>query len=387
MWRGRPMWAEISLSAIEKNIAALKAWHANGGEVMAVVKANAYGHGAVQAARAAVAGGATWLAVNLADEGVQLRRAGIGCPILVLGYVPPWEADKVVFYNLTPTVNTQQQALALASACQRRGTRIAVHVKVDSGLSRYGLPPAEVVDFVRGLSAIPQLRWEGLWTHLATADEADKTYAERQLDVYFHTLRRLADAGLTPRYRHVANSGATLDLPRAHLDIVRPGIAVYGLYPSAAVSRSVILVPAMSLKSRVARLCQLPPGTSVGYGRTFIAARETLAALVPGGYADGLRRTLANRGEVLVRGRRARILGAVSMDQIVVDVTDIPGVALNDEVVILGRQGEDAITAEDLAAWAGTINYEIVTGVSARVPRLYLRDGEVVAVETLVDSE
>ncbi len=387
MWRGRPTWAEISLSAIEKNVAALKTFHANGGEVMAVVKANAYGHGAVQVARAALAGGATWLAVNVADEGVQLRRAGIGCPILVLGYVPPWEADKVVFYHLTPTVNTRQQALALASACQRRGTRSAVHVKVDTGLSRYGLPPEEVADFVRSLTAIAQLRWEGLWTHLATADEADKAYAEQQLDVYFQTLRRLEGEGLSPRYRHVANSGATLDMPKAHLDIVRPGIAVYGLYPSAAVSRNVVLVPAMSLKSRVARLRRLPAGTSVGYGRTFVAARESLVALVPAGYADGLKRALANRGAVLVRGRRARILGAVSMDQIVVDVTDIPGVEHDDEVVILGRQGEEAVTAEDLAAWAGTINYEIVTGVSARVPRVFLRDGEVVAVETLVDSE
>jgi alanine racemase len=280
MWRGRAIWAEIDLGAIEKNVAAIKSSLSGGAEVMAVVKANAYGHGAVRAAKAALAGGATWLAVNVADEGVQLRRAGIGCPILILGYVPPWEADKVVFHALTPTVNTRQLALALAAACQRRGVQTAVHVKVDTGLNRYGLPPEDVSDFVRALRGIPHLRWEGLWTHLATADEADKTFANQQMDVYFHCLRRLEAEGLRPRYRHAANSGATLDMPETHLDFVRPGIAVYGLYPSPAVKRSVPLVPAMSLKSRVARLRRLPVGSTVGYGRLFTAERGTLVALV-----------------------------------------------------------------------------------------------------------
>lgn len=380
------MYAEIDLGAIEHNVAALRGSLTGGAEVMAVVKANAYGHGAVRAARAALAGGATWLGVHVPDEGVQLRQAGLTCPILILGYAPPWEADKVVFYSLTPTVNNLQQALALAGAAARRGTDVPVHVKVDTGLSRYGLPPEEVTDFVRSLTAIPHLRWEGFWTHFATADEVDKTFAYQQLETYVQSLRRLEEAGLRPRYRHAANSAATLDLPEAHFDLVRCGIAIYGLYPSAEVRRTVPLRPALALKSRVARLRRLPAGSGIGYGRTFVAEREVTAALVPGGYADGLRRSLSNLGQVLVRGRRARIVGRVSMDQVVVDVTDIPAVEHDDEVVFLGRQGEDGISAEELGAWMGTINYEVVTSISPRVPRVYVRAGEVVAVETMVEE-
>ncbi|MDA8216012.1 MAG: alanine racemase [Dehalococcoidales bacterium] len=385
MWRGRPVWAEIDLGAIEGNVAALLGRLPATCGLMAVVKANAYGHGAVQAARAALAGGASSLAVNVADEGVQLRRAGVGASILVLGYIPPWEADKVVFHSLTPTVNTYQLALALAASSHWHGVRTGVHVKVDTGLSRYGLPPEEVLGFVRGLTAMPNLGFEGLWTHLATADETDKSFANQQMEAYQHCLHQLEAAGLAPRHRHVANSAGIIDLPGSHLDLVRSGIAIYGLYPSAEVDHSVRLIPAMALKGVVARVRRLPAGSSVGYGRTYIAERDVTVALVPAGYGDGLRRSLSNLGEVLIHGRRARILGRVSMDQIVVDITDIPGVSVGDEVVLLGRQGEGQVTAEELADWMGTINYEVVTGISQRVPRVYLRDGEVVAAESLVD--
>jgi alanine racemase len=381
------MWAEIDLGAIERNVAAVKRQLRDGAEVMAVVKANAYGHGAVRVARAALAGGARWLAVNLVDEGVELRRAGIAGRILVLGYIPPWEADKVIFYSLTPTVNTRQLAMALASAAQQRSLQVPVHVKVDTGLSRYGLPPEEVVPFVQGLAAMPRLQFEGLWTHFASADERDKSFTLQQLGLYQSTLGRLTEVGLPPRLRHAANSAAALDMPETHLDFVRLGISMYGLYPSAEVSRAASLTPVMALKSRVARLRRLPAGSTVGYGRTFTAERDTLVALVPGGYADGLRRSLSNTGQVLVRGQRAPIVGRVSMDQIVVDVSDIPGVEHDDEVVILGRQGGDAVTAEEMAGWMGTINYEVVTGVSLRVPRVYLLDGEVVAAETMNGEE
>ncbi len=385
MWRGRPLWAEIDLDAIERNVAALRGCLAAGAEYMAVVKANAYGHGAVRAARAALAGGASWLGVNVADEGVQLRQAGVGARILVLGYVPPWEAEKVVFHSLTPTVNTLQQAFALASASRWRGLATPVHVKVDTGMSRYGLLPEEVVPFVRALTGLPHLQYEGLWTHFATADEADKTFANRQLALFNQVVLQLEEVGLGPRLRHTANSGATLQLPESHLDLVRCGIATYGLYPSAEVERRVSLHPALALKARAGRVRRLPAGTPVGYGRTFVAEHDFVAALVPGGYADGLHRSLSNLGEVLIRGRRARILGRISMDQIVVDATGVPGVEVDDEVVILGRQGDECISAEQMAAWMGTINYEVVTGLSPRVPRLYLRDGQVVATETLVD--
>lgn len=386
MWHGRPIWAEIDLDAIRDNVAALKRSLSNGAELMAIVKANAYGHGAIQTARAALAGGATRLGVAAVDEGVELRRAGLNCPILVLGYIPPWEADKVVFHALTPTVNTKQLALALAAASRRRGTTTPVHVKVDTGLGRFGLLPGEALDFVRCLASIPHLQLEGLWTHFATADEADKAFFNQQLETYMLTLRRLEEAGYRFSLRHTANSGATLDSPEAHLDCVRPGIAIYGLYPSNEVRHDVKLRPAMTLKSRVARVRRFPAGAAFGYGRSCIADHPVTAALVPGGYADGVRRSLSNQGEVLVRGRRARILGRVSMDQIIVDVTGIPDVAQDDEVVLLGRQGEEEITADEVAAKAGTINYDVVTGVPHRVPRVYLHEGEVVDVETMVDD-
>lgn len=383
MWQGCPLWAEIDLSAVTHNVRELKR-HIGKTELLAVVKANAYGHGAVMVARTALENGASWLGVARVDEAVQLRRAGIGAPILILGYATPYEADAIVAHRVTPTVNTRQLALALSTASAIRNVTTPVHIKVDTGLTRFGLLPGEIVGFAKELATLPNLRLEGLYTHFATSDESDKTFVHEQLAVYQETLQLFAEAGLPIAVRHASNSGAALDVPAAHLDMVRCGITVYGLYPSDAVSRQVKLKPVLSLKARVARVREVPAGTSVSYGRTFRTEAPALLALIPVGYADGYSRALSNRGEVLVRGQRAPIVGRVCMDQFVVNVTDVPGVRTSDEVVIIGHQGEQQISADELATHLGTISYEITSSIAARVPRIYVRQGKIIAADSLI---
>lgn len=377
-WQGRPTWAEIDLGALKGNVRALKERVGPRCQLLAVVKANAYGHGAVMAARSALEAGATRLGVACPDEGVELRRAEIAAPIVVLGYTPPCEAEKAVKQGLTPTVNSLEHAEAVAQASQRLGRITPVHLKVETGMNRFGLDRKPLLTLARALGSMPALRLEGAYTHFACADEADKSFTWRQFEEF------MAVAGeLDLPIRHVANSAAILDLPEMALDMVRAGIAIYGLYPSAAVSRSVALRPVLSLRSRVARVRDLAPGETVSYGRTWAAAAPSRVALVPCGYADGLPRLLSNSGAVLVRGRRAPIIGRICMDLTVVDVTAIDGVAEGDEVVALGTQGQEAVTAEEIASHAGTISYEVLCGISRRVPRVYKEGGKVLAVETM----
>ena len=368
-------WAEIDLDAIAFNAAGLKA-RAGGAELMVAVKANAYGHGAVPVARAALEGGATRLAVHRAPEGVQLRQAGITAPILIMGYTLPAESERVVRWDLTPTVNSRPQAEALSAATVAVGKPLPVHVKVDTGMGRYGLLPDEVLDFVRFLSGLPGLALEGLYTHHAVADLADKAFTRHQFSIYMDVVKQLEAAGFTFSLKHVSNSATTLDQPEMALDMVRCGIALYGLHPSDEVEPAIPLRPALALKSRVARVRTLPAGASISYGRTYITDKPTRVALVPVGYGDGYHRFLSNRGAVLIRGQRAPIVGRVCMDQFVVDVSHIPAVQLHDVVVLIGRQGEERIPAEEVARWAETINYEVTTGLLPRVVRIYLWGGK-----------
>lgn len=365
-------WAEIDLGAIAHNIRALKQHIGPAVELCAVVKANAYGHGAEAVARTALTHGAGRLAVARLEEGVALRQAGITAPILVMGPIDPSAAPTLIAHNLIPTVNTPALAWAISQQAQAVGRTVPVHLKVDTGMGRFGLLPEEVVPFARQVFSQPGLYLEGFWTHFAVADEADKDYTHYQFYRYQQALRELEAAGFRVPLRHVANSAATLDLPETHLDMVRCGIAIYGLYPSSEVSRRVELRPAMTLKARIGRVRTLPAGSSVSYGRTYTTRRATRVALIPFGYGDGYSRALSNRGQVLVRGRRVPIVGRVCMDLFVVDVSAVPDVREGDEVVILGRQGDQAITADELAEALDTINYEIVTALAARVPRVYL---------------
>jgi alanine racemase len=378
-WRGRACWAEVDLDAIEANCRAMRAILRPGADLMAVVKANAYGHGLAGVAPAMLAGGASSFGVACVEEGIELRSIGIDAPVLVLGYVPAEEAERVVRLDLAVTVTTPRLAHALAQAATRAGRSVTVHVKVDTGMGRFGLAPEETLAFVESLRSLPGLRVEGLFTHLATAEEEDQRHARRQIACFRAVRQGLAAHDLLPPVVHLANSAGAIAFPEEHHDLVRSGICLFGVCPGAmpGIPR---LLPALTLRARVARVRRLPAGSCVGYGCTFRAARDADVALIPIGYADGWSRSLSNRGAVLVNGRRAPLVGRVSMDQCSIDVTDAGPVAQDDEVVLIGQQGEESLDAAVIATWRGTIAYEVLAGLAPRVPRLYRRSGEPVAV-------
>lgn len=364
-------WAEIDLEAIRKNIRSFARHVGPTVQIMAVVKANAYGHGAVPVARAALEAGATRLAVHRLTEGIELRQAGIQVPILILGYTPPAGAEAIVHWDLTPSLITAEFGQALSAQATAQGKTIPVHVKVDTGMSRYGLFPGEVTPFFALLKSLPGIKAEGLFTHFATADTLDQTWVLKQAETFNLVIAALKNAGIDVPLIHAANSAATMKLPQAHYHAVRPGIAMYGMDPSSEWAPVFELYPALMFKSMVSRVRELPVGAGVSYGRTFVTTRPTTAALVPVGYGDGYHRILSNKGAVLIRGKRAPIIGRVCMDQFVVDASGIDGVRQNDEVVLVGRQGEERISAEEVGRWAGTINYEVTTGLLPRVIRKY----------------
>lgn len=369
---GRPVWAEVDLGAIAHNVGELIRVKDPRAKLMAVVKANGYGHGAVPVARTALAAGAEWLGVAIVAEALELRRAGLTAPVLILGFTPPEQSEAVVAADISQTVDTVEAARALSEAATRLGRSAKVHLKVDTGMGRLGVTPDDDgLAVARAIADLPGLAMEGVFTHFATADAADKGYAHRQFSRFTEFLSRLEAAGLRFRIKHAANSAALIELPETHLDLVRAGIAIYGLYPSDEVERRVDLRPAMSVKARIAHLKEVPAGTGLSYGQTFVTGHASSVATLPIGYADGYPRSLSSRGIVLVRGRRAPVIGRVCMDQCLVDVTDVPGVGPGDEVVLLGRQGDEAVTADDLARLEGTINYEVVCAITARVPRVY----------------
>lgn len=379
MQDGIVTWAEIDLDAIAHNVSAFKRHVGSRVEVFAVVKANAYGHGAAQVSRAALSAGASRLAVHRVSEGVELRKAGISAPILVMGYTPPQGADQIIRWRLTPSLITLEFAQALSGSAAASGQIVPVHVKVDTGMSRYGLMPEETVEFMLALRRLPGIQIEGLFTHFATADSADPVFVRRQLAIFNELRAVLSENGIQIPVAHTANSATTMRLPETHLNAVRPGIAMYGLRPSDQWQPVFEIRPALALKSMVCRVRDIPAGAGVSYGRTFVAEKTTRVALVPVGYGDGYHRSLSNRGSVLIRGSRAPILGRVCMDQFVVDVSAIPGVQQEDEVVLVGAQGSEAIRAEEVASLAGTINYEVTTSLLPRVARLFLKGGKVVA--------
>jgi len=383
MLYGKPNWAEIDLDAIAYNCRQIKKWIGDKTELMAVVKGNAYGHGLVMVAKTALENGATRFATARVDEGVVLRQAGIDAPILVLGYVPAEEMETVVKWRITPPIMHWHTAKAVSEISSSQGVVTPVHVKVDTGMGRFGLMPDEVVDFVKRLIELPGIRLEGLYTQFAVADELDKTYTYKQWDIYKKVLKDIEEAGIHIPIRHVCNSAATLNFPEMHLDVVRCGTAIYGHYPSPVTNHSVPLRPAMSLKSRVGRIRTLPAGSSISYGCTYTTTRPTTVALVPIGFGDGFSRKLSNKGSVLIRETRAPIVGRVCMDQCVVDVSGIPEVQQDDEVVLFGRQDGAEITAEEIASLMDSINYVVLKAVTARVPRVYLKNGKVVGVKTM----
>ncbi|HLG66665.1 MAG TPA: alanine racemase [Acidimicrobiales bacterium] len=378
--RFRRAWAEIDLGAVRHNTALVRGVVAPAA-LCAVVKADGYGHGAVEVARAALAGGAVGLAVALVEEGITLRRAGLADPVLLLSEPPPDAYDAVVAYGLTATLCTADGVARAAEAARRAGTRLPVHIKVDTGMHRIGADPASVPGLAAAVAADPLLRLEGLWTHLAVADgqaDEDREFTRYQLRRFDEVAAALARAGHAPAVRHVANSAGALAWPAARHDLVRVGIALYGELPGPAVAEALAahgrgsgLRPALSLKAEVTAVRELPAGARPSYGRRRPLPGPSVVATVPLGYADGVPRALFDAGgEVLIGGRRRPLAGVVTMDQIVVDCGP-DGVAVGDEVVLLGRQGDEQITAGEWAARLGTISYEILCGIGPRVPRRF----------------
>jgi alanine racemase len=379
--RTRPAWAEIDLGALAHNTALLARLAAPAG-LCAVVKADGYGHGAAAVARTVLRAGAASLAVALVDEGVELRRAGIEAPVLLLSEPPPGSAGAAVAAGLTPTVYSPRGVAEVAAAVSDRNRgRWSVHVKVDTGMHRVGAVPADLPDLVSAVLAEPGLRLEGVWTHLAVADgpsDEDRQFTQLQLDRFAAVTEGLAAAGVGPLLRHAANSAALIAHPGSRLDMVRPGIALFGQLPGPAVAAAwaagppgSALRPVLSLKARVSAVRELAAGERPSYGRLRPLAERSVVATVPLGYADGLPRALFAGGlEVLIGGRRHPLAGMVTMDQIMVDCGPGSPVIPGDEVVLLGRQGDQEITADEWAGRLGTISYEVLTGIGPRVPRV-----------------
>ncbi|PDV97711.1 alanine racemase [Candidatus Chloroploca asiatica] len=361
----RPTWLRVDLDAIATNIRWLQ--QLRGVPLMVVLKGDGYGHGAVRVARAALGAGASAVAVATLGEGRTLREQGILAPILVLGYTPPWQAEAIVGLGLDCTLFDDDTAQALSAAASA-DRRVRVHIKVDTGMARLGLAPNEVGPFLSRLRHLPGIEVVGIYTHFASADAEDLTQTTTQIERFRRLLDELATAGLRPPLAHAANSAATLRLPTACFDMIRPGIACYGLAPAPTVPLPATLRPALSFHSEIAQIRDHPEGTPISYGGSYITRGNSRIATIPVGYADGLRRSPAWR-EVLVRGQRAPLVGRICMDYAMLDVTDLAEVRRGDSVVLIGQQGSETITADEVATWLNTISYDVVTGILPRVPR------------------
>ena len=370
----RPVWAEINLSNLDYNIKQIKQ-KAGGREMIGVVKADGYGHGSVEVSKVLLENGVKTLAIATLREAITLREAGLTCPIIMLGITPELYADTLIQYDITPVTSSFKNAAAISDAAETAGKVIEAFVAVDTGMGRIGFLPAdETIDEFKKISSLANLKIKGVFSHFATADEADKTYAKQQLTHYNSLYKKLQDAGIEIPVRTFANSAAIMEIPDAHFDMVRPGIVLYGCYPSSEVDRSQLSIkPVMSVKANIIHMKKVPTGFSVSYGKKFTTQRESLIATLALGYADGYPRYLSGKGRVIVNGVYAPVIGNICMDQCMIDVTDVPDVKLSDEVVLMGSQGDLAILADEIGEKTGTINYEIVCAFGQRLPKVYVR--------------
>ncbi len=372
----RPTVAEIDLGALRHNLEQLRRMTGGKAEVLAVVKANAYGHGAPEVARELESAGARIFGVATTEEGIELRLSRIAAPILILAGTYPEEFDRIVVNRLTPVIYDLEIAQAFNARAERERERLSVHLKIDTGMNRLGIPWREWESALEVLRSLKRLRVEGLLSHFSVAEGTgaeDRAFTRKQLSRFTRCLDLAARKGIQPRYFHLANSAATVLLEPARFNLVRPGLMIYGCHPSPVLRDRVPLRPVLCWKTSVLSLKKVPKGDPVSYGRAFRCPKESLIAVLPVGYADGYRRRLSNRGVVLIRGRRAKIAGIVCMDLTMVDVSEVPGVKVGDEVVLLGRQGAEEITAAEMAGWIESIPYEILCGIGKRVPRVYRR--------------
>ena len=381
----RPVWAEVDLDKLAHNMREIRRV-SKSENIIAVVKADAYGHGAIDVAPVLLENGANRLAVAVITEAVELRGSGIECPIMILGFTPPNLIDNLLKYNIEQAVYSYEFAKELSKMAQKKNKVAKIHIVVDTGMGRIGyLPSDDSAQEIYNISKLPNIIIEGMFCHFSSADEKDKAYTYDQFKKYNDFYEKLKEKKVNINIRHVANSAAIIDLPETHYEAVRPGIIIYGYYPSEDVNKENIdLKPVMTLKTNIVHIKTLPPGEAVSYGRKFKTDRESVIATLPVGYADGYTRLLFQKGKVILRGRFAPVIGRICMDQCMIDVTDIVGVKIGDEVILMGEDENNKFTADTVAELIGTINYEIVCMVGKRVPRVYIKAGKVVKIRNYV---
>lgn len=367
----RPTWVEIDLNALRHNLFAIKKWVGPQIKILGIVKADAYGHGDYEVSRVLLSNGVEMLGIAIVEEGIQLREKGIKTPLLILGGIFEEQIDTVIQYDLTPTVYDLKLADVLSKRAYHFNKVIKVHVYVDTGMGSIGVKHNKAVEFIKSLKDMKNLFIEGIYTHCSSSDENDSSFTNLQIKRFRAILDALDTIKARIPLRHMANSGAIIGYPEAYFTMVRPGLSLYGLYPSEDVSRDIGLKPVMSFKTRIIHIKEMDTGDVVGYGRGYSIIKPTRVAILPVGYADGYNRLLSNQGKVIIRGRKSPIIGLVCMDQCFVDVTHIKDVSVGGEVVLYGSQGEETIPIESIAKQLDTIPYEVTCSISKRVPRIY----------------
>jgi alanine racemase len=379
----RPVWVEINLDNLAHNIKEVKKNIKQDTMVTAVVKANGYGHGSVEIARTFLENGADRLAVAILTEAIELRKSNITEPILVLGYTPPVQYHKVLEYDLIQTIYNYEEAKILSKKATEESKTVKIHLKIDSGMGRLGfLPTDEAIEDIINISKLPNIFVEGIYTHFAKADEIDKSHVNGQFEKYTNLVNALEEKELNIPIKHVSNSAAIIDLPEFNLDMVRAGIMIYGYYPSDEVNKEDIkLKPAMTLKAKISNLKTVEKGTGISYGQIFVTDKKSKIGTIPIGYADGFTRLLTGKAEVYIKGKRVNVVGKICMDQCMIDLSDIEDVKLGDEVVIFGYEKELYPRVEELAKKIDTINYEIICMVGRRIPRVYIKDSEIIKIK------
>lgn len=365
-------WVEIELGALAHNVQQIKRFLSPRTELMAVVKADAYGHGAVRVAQTVLEAGCSSLAIATLEEGIELRQAGYSVPILILGAInTPTEVESMAFWELSPTLCNKEQALVFSQTLTSLGRTLAVHLKIDTGMSRLGTLWHEATEFVQLVNTLPHLRIASIYSHLATADHLDTRIMWQQQQRFLAAIASIQAVGIVSPKLHLANSAATLSDRSLHYDLVRVGLALYGLYPAPHFAENVVsLQPVLSVKSKITQIKTLPPGTGVSYGHQFVSDKELKLAVVGIGYADGVPRNLSHRLKVLIRGQMVRQIGTITMDQLMLDVSEIDNLQVGEIVTLIGTDGQAKITVDDWASLAGTISWEILCGFKHRLPRI-----------------
>jgi alanine racemase len=377
---GRDTIIQIDLNAFEQNIQSFQEYLPAGTQIMVAVKANAYGHGAIPMAKAAIRAGASYLGVAFVDEGIELRKAGVDVPILILGYTPAFALEDAIKYRLTLTVFSLDQGKAIFNTAQQLDMSATIHIKIDTGMGRIGVQPEEATILLEQLMGMPLLYIEGVYTHLATADDINTEYLTKQHTTFVGVIDELEKKSITIPIIHIANSPGAIQIPKAVFNMVRLGISAYGYYPSMAMKGQIQLTPVLSFKSAITHVKKPSFGCGISYGATYKATGEQWIATIPVGYGDGFRRSFSNKGSVLISGKKVPIVGTVCMDQLMVDVSSVMPVEVGEEVIIYGKQGGEEFTVDEVAQQLDTISYEVTTMLSHRIPRVYLRDGNVVEI-------